>query len=71
MMDALIVILPDGRWQSFFVRPEESTGSSEAKRSVVSRADLLRDAGALLDGQRKTGFDDFLQGYVRPKAAAV
>jgi hypothetical protein len=66
--DALIVILPDGRWQPFPLGPGQAAGffRGQLDRDEPS-ADLLRDAGALLDEGGKAEFESLLKEYVPPK----
>jgi hypothetical protein len=66
--DALIVILPDGRWQSFPLHSGQAAGffRGQLERDELS-ADLLGDAGALLDDGEKAEFESFLKGYVPPE----
>jgi len=69
--NALIVILPDGRWQPFPLRPDQAAGffRVQLERDEPS-ADLLQDAGALLEENGKIEFKLFLKGYVPPEPAA-
>jgi hypothetical protein len=72
--NALVVILPDGRWQQFPLRCGQAAAFRESaafRQSQVGRdnrsVNILQDAGALLDAGGKDDFEAFLKGYVPPE----
>jgi hypothetical protein len=65
--DALVVVLPDGRWTAF----DLDRGQAERfYRAGIEEEvpDLLRGAGSLLDEGEKARFEEFLAGYEPPQA---
>lgn len=69
MHDALVVILPDGRWQRFSLAPGFA---KDFHREWVTElaSNLLRDAAGLLDGEERMRLDEFLKEYQEPAKAA-
>ena len=66
--DALVVILPDGRWLQFPLRSAQAV--TFFKRAVGGafgeEPDLLAESSSLLAEEAKMEFDEFVKGYVRP-----
>ena len=63
--DALVVILPDGKWKPFALTPGAAESFDKESRLSGTR-NLLRKAGELLDQQQRTAFDEFLTHYSEP-----
>jgi hypothetical protein len=69
MKDALVVILPDGRWQEFPLRPGQA--SAFFRPHLTRRSpDLLAEARVLLTEGDRAKFGTFLKGYVPPPPQA-
>jgi hypothetical protein len=66
--DALVLILPDVRWRRFPLRSGQAAGfmRSELHQDQPS-ANLLPNAGALLDANGLIEFEAFLNGYTPPE----
>jgi hypothetical protein len=71
MRDLLVVILPDGRWQTFRLGAEKAAQVSrialeELERDDLAR-DLLRSIRPSLDRAATARLEDFLKGYKPPE----
>jgi hypothetical protein len=66
--DKLVVILPDGRWETFPIGPGRAT---QVYRDEVGRdnpnTDLIKAVGSILGGAEKARFEGFLKQYKPPE----
>jgi hypothetical protein len=65
--DSLFVILPDGRWMAFSLRPKQADQFFRRGLEEGILADVLLATGTLLVNEVKARYEEFLKGYVRPQ----